>query len=98
MTSINELLQEIVNGDLDAFENQIREAFKLRLKNRGALTLMQLKPGMRVKLVNCQKALQGINATIVATHKTMAVVDLDKPVGKWHKGMTCPPGLLQVIK
>ena len=98
MTSINELLQEIVNGDMDAFEEKIKEAFKIRSKNKGSLKLADLKAGTRVRLVNCQKSLEGATGTVIATVKNQVMVSLDKPGASQKKTISCPPGLLRIVK
>lgn len=98
MISIHELLQEIVNGKMDPFRDQITEAFRLRQKNQGLVILEECKPGVKVKLVNCQKYLAGATGVVTATHKQLVLVDLDAPRGKFHKNVKCPPGLLQIIK
>lgn len=98
MISITELLEDIINGKLDPFKVQIMDAFKIRSKNKDMLNLMSLKPGMRVRLINCQKVLQGALGTITAINKSRVVVDLDKPAGRWHRGIQCPPGLLELVK
>lgn len=95
---IQELLQAIVNGELDAFRKQIIEAFKIRDKNKSLLPLDKIQPGMRVKLVGCKKDINGSMGTVVSKLKTMVIVDLDNKVGPWHKGVSCIPGQLEVIK
>lgn len=98
MIKINELLEAIINGELDEHRTKINDAFKIRSKNRGALQLMQLHPGMKVRLVNCQKQLTGATGTVRAINQTRVIVDLDTQRGKWFKGISCPPGLLEQVK
>jgi hypothetical protein len=97
MIAITELLQQILNGDYDAFKNQILAAFKFREKNKDAPTMDQIQPGMRVRVVIAQKALIGAVGTVAAKQKTFVLVDLDKAVGTLHKGVSCAPGQLELL-
>lgn len=98
MITINELLENIINGQMDPFKNKILEAFRLRDKNKNSLAFEQIQTGMKVKLVIAQKALQGAVGTVASKQGSFILVDLNKKVGEWHKGVSCLPGALEVIK
>lgn len=96
---IQELLQAIVNGELDAFRKQIIEAFKIRDRNKNLLPFDKLQPGMKVKLVGCKKEVNGATGTILSKLKTTVMVELDKAVSSWPSSkINCIPGQLEVIK
>ena len=96
MISVGDLLKDILNGEFDAFEKQISDAYRLRKKNKGLLPLDQIRPGMEARLVNTNKDLMYSPCTVRSIDpKTRFVfVELASKKGT----ISCSPGQLEFKK
>lgn len=43
------------------------------------------------------KYLQGATATVTRVNRSRVVIDFDTPQGRFHRNVTCPPAMLQVL-
>lgn len=78
----------------DAVHDQIKG---LRAVER-AKAFAAIKVGDRVRIaanVN-PKYLAGAEATVTEKHRTKVVVDFDVPHRRFHKGVICPPEMLEL--
>lgn len=98
MIHIQTLLTSILNGEMDSFEGQVKEAFRLRRKNKALLPMEKLQAGMKVRIINAQKELLYAAGIIKAKDKNFVYVDLLSPHGKYNKGVKVLPGQVEVAK
>lgn len=82
---------------------QVDEVIALALARRkelsklaGAAQFAALKVGDKVRIIPTAKPKQLAGRTGVVTEKkiTKVMIDLDRPVGQYHRNVVCPPDLL----
>lgn len=92
---INELLTAIHLGTYDANLDTLRYAIIDRQKAK-APKAYEFRSGQRVFFNSKVRPqyLQGVGATVTKINHTKIVVDLDKPLGRFFKGVTVPTSLI----
>lgn len=92
---INELLTAIRNGNYDQNLDGIRHAIIDRQKAK-APKAYEFHPGQRVFFNSKVRPqyLQGVAATVVKINQVKIVVDLERPAGRYYKGVTVPTTLI----
>lgn len=96
------LIADIMAGHLDHELDAIIDAANARLRHKrqaeGITAFHALAVGDRVKVIGGQKYLRGALGTITAKRQSKVTIDLDTPRGRMHKGIVCPPELLEKVQ
>lgn len=92
-----ELLGSILSGGMDSYEKRIVEAFRSRRAALAKQQFLSLKTGDKVRITGSQRQLEGATGVVARKNATRIIVDLDQPIGHWHKGLACPASILEQI-
>ncbi len=94
----NELLTAINSGEFDEDLDAITTAVQRR-RAANAPQAWDFLEGQEVRLSNKAnpKYLRGAKATIRQINRTRVVIDLHSPAGRFHRGISTPPSLLERV-
>lgn len=94
-----ELILSIVRGERDSEIEEIMRACKDRRDQLNSIKIYEFQEGDKVRY-NGQtnpKYLRGVVGTIRKVNRTKVVVDLDKPVGRFSRGITTPTSMIDKV-
>lgn len=103
MTSVEEVLTEIIRGDRDDALDRIESVIKRRRHFLSEQLSYALNPGDTVMFVPSisPKYLRGRTAKVARMEnrgaERVAIVDLDYRVGRFHKGIICKASLITKV-
>lgn len=94
----NDLLTALANGEFDDDLELISAAVQRR-RAANAPQAWDFLEGQEVRLSNKAnpKYLRGAKATIRQINRTRVVIDLHTPAGRFHRGISTPPSLLERV-
>ncbi len=89
----------IMAGQLDDRLGAIVDVVKERRDAQARVKFYSLTPGDKVRFVATVRPryLAGATGTLRALRNTRVTVDLDKPAGRFHRGIVTPVGLVEKI-
>jgi len=89
----------ILTGQFDDKLEPLTAAIRGRKEIQSRAMFYELKHGDRVMINHNAnpKYLQGRMATVMTIRQKKVTVDLDNPVGRFHRGIICPPDMLVLI-
>jgi hypothetical protein len=96
---VSEFISLVDDPTLDLVQDLINNArMKLRLDGGSGCRFENLEVGDTITISDQArpKYLCGHTGTITKKNRTRVVVDLDKPVGRYSTGITCPPSLINL--
>jgi hypothetical protein len=105
MPSKTTVITKILNGELDADLDAMKEAISARRKSlraqKSTENFLTFKTGSRVRFTDAvhPQYLRGVECTISDKRRTKVTVNLDAAVGRFRAGsdIIVPPEMLEVI-
>ena len=93
------VVSKILNGELDDNLNEIQRATTHRRKAISTMKFFTFEVGDRIKLSSTIRPiyLRNCLGTVTAIRRTKIEINLDHPTGRFHRGVICPPGILEKI-
>jgi len=96
------IIEQIINGDLDAdldgISDALRERKKLKKSKTSALNMATIAVGDIVVLRNLKpKYVNGLRAKVVGKKRTKLEVELERPVGRFSGIVTVPVSCLDKV-
>lgn len=98
MDNADEIVDRIIRGGFDLVLHRLQGAIDERKRIKNHQTLMSIRVGDRVKVIAGRpQYLKGALATVRKVNYTKVVIDFDTPHEKFHRNVTCPVSILEVI-
>ena len=93
--NINDIINDISKGNFDPYLDRLIEAASLRRKRLVQASIVQFNAGDRIQFNSKVRPtyLQGALGTIKKIRQKKVVIDLDRPYGRFFKGVVVPMGL-----
>lgn len=97
--TITDLARAILNGDFDANLDVITKVIKERREAQARVTFFSLRPGDKVRFRDGVRPayLAGATGTLRDLRRSKVTVDLDKPAGRFNRGIVTPVTLIEKV-
>lgn len=97
--TVETVIQSIREGQYDNDLAMIREALQFRKEQLTMRLAVTLQRGDKVRITSGRpQYIIGATATVVDVMQKYCRIDLDQPVGNYHRGIRCPISMLTRIE
>lgn len=98
--NITDIISSIQKGEFDNDMSRLSDVIVIRQKYLNTLKFYEFKPGDRIFINNrCSTTyLRGATGVVRSLRNSKILIDLDRPMRRFYKGVVVPTSIIDLIK